>query len=84
MSEGYRKGPHTVYDIQYRLVWLTKYRYQVLTGEIAVRARDLNRQTCEARNVTILSGHVSKDHIHLHVSCPPVKPPMFGPVIMRV
>ena len=71
MGEGYSKGPHTVYDIQYHLVWVTKYRYQVLTGEVALRARELIRQTCEARSITILSGHVSKDHIHLHVSCPP-------------
>jgi putative transposase len=71
MSEEYRKGPHTVYDIQYHLVWVTKYRYHVLKGDVALRARELIRQTCEARNITILSGHVSKDHIHLHVSCPP-------------
>ena len=28
----YRKGTHTVYDIQYHFVWVTKYRYQVLRG----------------------------------------------------
>ena len=71
MSDDYRKGPHTVYDIQYHFVWVTKYRYHILTGEIALRTRDLIRQTCEARNITILKGHVSKDHIHLHVSSPP-------------
>lgn len=71
MSEEYRKGSHTVYDLQYHFVWVTKYRYCVLTGEVALRARDLIRQTCEARDITILSGHVGKDHVHLHVSCPP-------------
>ena len=71
MSVEYKKGPYTVYDIQYHLVWVTKYRYHVLTGEVAQRARQLIRQTCEARNITILSGHVSKEHIHLHISCPP-------------
>jgi len=71
MSEEYKKGPHTVYDIQYHLVLVTKYRYHVLKGDIALRAREIIRQTCEARNITILSGHVSKDHIHLHVSTPP-------------
>jgi len=70
MSEEYRKGPHTVYDVQYHFVWVTKYRYHVLTGEVAVRARELIRQTCEARNITILGGHISKDHVHLHVSSP--------------
>ena len=71
MSEEYRKGAHTFYGIQYHLVWATKYRYAVLRGEVALRTRELIRQICEARNVAILSGHVSRDHIHLHVSSPP-------------
>jgi putative transposase len=40
----YRTGSHTVYDIQYHLVWVTKYRYPILQGEIALRARELLRQ----------------------------------------
>jgi putative transposase len=71
MSEEYRKGSHTVYDIQYHFVWVTKYRYEILKDDVALRARELIRQTCEARNITILNGHVSKDHVHMHVSCPP-------------
>jgi len=42
-----------------------------LKGEVAFRTREIIRQTCEARNITILNGHVSRDHVHLHVSCPP-------------
>ncbi len=34
MSEEYRKGPHTVYDIQYHFVWAAKYRYHILKGEV--------------------------------------------------
>jgi len=71
MSESYNHGSHTTYDIQYHFVWVTKYRYKMITGDVANRARELIRQCCEARNITILSGHVSSDHIHLHVSCPP-------------
>ena len=71
MGKEYRKGPHTIYDIQYHFVWVTKYRYKILKGDVALRVRDLIRQICEARNITILNGHVSSDHVHLHVSCPP-------------
>lgn len=46
----------------------TKYQYQVLPGEVQLRCRDLLRQTCNALDVRILKGVVSKDHIHLHVS----------------
>ena len=67
----YRTGSHTVFDIKYHLVWVTKYRYSILVGEIGHRVRDLIRQICMTRDITIIKGHVSPDHIHLLVSCPP-------------
>ena len=66
-----RSGSHSVHQLQVHLVWSTKYRYQVLTGEVQLRCRDLLRQTCNAQDVQILKGVVSKDPIHLHVSHPP-------------
>ena len=30
----YLKGSHTVNNIQYHFVWVTKYRYHVLAGEV--------------------------------------------------
>ena len=73
--EHYRTGAHTRYDLKYHFVWVTKYRYQVLSGEVAERARELIRQTCMSREIKILKGHVSKDHIHILVSCPPALSP---------
>jgi REP element-mobilizing transposase RayT len=35
----YQTGGHSVYSIKYHFVWVTKYRYHVLHGEIAERAR---------------------------------------------
>ena len=67
----YRYGSHTVYNIEYHFVWVTKYRYQVLIGAISLRVRELVRQTCEAFEIRILSGVVSKDHVHIVVSAPP-------------
>ena len=67
----YRRSAHAVFDLKYHLVWITKYRYRILTGRIAERARDLIRQTCQARGVLIVRGAVSPDHIHMLVSAPP-------------
>jgi hypothetical protein len=55
---GYRRGSHTIYEIKYHLVWVTKYRYHVLRGEVAHRARELIRRTCLALDVRIERGHV--------------------------
>src|SRR5215468_9692328 len=52
-------------------VWVTKYRYQVLTGDIALRVREMVRQTCELFEIKILQGVVSKDHVHILVSASP-------------
>jgi len=67
----YRKGSHTVYSIEYHIVWTTKYRYKVLQGRIAERLRELLRQGCEANKITIVRGSIGKDHVHMLLSCPP-------------
>ena len=69
--ENYRKTSHSLYDIKYHIVWITKYRKPVLVGELAKRTRELVRQICKGIDVEIISGHVSKDHVHLFVSVPP-------------
>lgn len=67
----YRRGPHTVFDIKYHLVWTTKYKKPILKGRIGVRVRDLIREICDANSVQIIRGHVSQDHIHIFISVPP-------------
>ena len=69
--ENYRRSSHTIYDIKFHIVWITKYRKQILRGVIAERARELIREICRANDVEIIKGHVSKDHVHLFVSAPP-------------
>ena len=70
MSE-YRYGGHTVSRLTVHLVWVTKYRYKVLTGDIQKSCRELLIQVCDTDDVRILSGVVSKDHIHMHIEYPP-------------
>ena len=69
--ENYRRSSHSVYDIKYHIVWITKYRKPVLRGEIADRVRELIREICKAKNIEIIKGHISRDHVHLFVSVPP-------------
>ncbi len=66
----YRSSSHTVYDIKYHFVWITKYRYKVLRGEKAIRLRELLRQGCEAKNLEIIKGSIGPDHVHMLLSCP--------------
>ena len=71
----YRHSAHAVFDLKYHVIWCTKYRYKILRGRVAERARDLIRQICEAREVVIVRGAVSPDHIHLLLSARPALSP---------
>lgn len=53
------------------MVWITKYRRSVITGQIAIRTRELIRIVWQSNEVEILAGDVGSDHIHLLVSVPP-------------
>ena len=66
----YRTSGHAIFDLKYHVVWITKYRYKILRGRVAERARDLIRQSCEARGVTIVRGAISPDHMHMLLPAP--------------
>ena len=65
--KNYRKTFHSVYDIKYHLVRLTKYRKPLLSGSNGTRLRDLIREICKTMDIEIIKSHVSKVHVHLLV-----------------
>ena len=73
MSNEQRHGSHSVSRLTAHIVWVTKYRFHVLQGDIQLRCRDLVKQICDSEDVRILKGVVSKDHVHIHIEYPPSK-----------
>ena len=71
MKRTKRKASHTVFDMRVHLVWITKYRYKVLNGDLGYRVRELIKQFCCENDIYILKGAISKDHVHLYISYPP-------------
>lgn len=69
--EYQRTGGHSVSRLTAHIVWVTKYGYPVLEGDIQIRCRSLIIQICEAEDIQILKGVVSKDHVHLHIEYRP-------------
>ena len=70
----YRLGAHTKTDLKVHLVWVPKYRKAVLTGDVAVRVRDLLRQIAAEHELEIVCGKVARDHVHLFISFRPNQP----------
>ena len=52
----WRTGRSCVYKNNIHLVFVTKYRYKVLKGDVGLKVRELIRQTCEAFEIEIIKG----------------------------
>ena len=68
---SYTSGSHTVFHHRYHIVWITKYRYKVLEGALRERIRTIIRQVCKELGVQIVSGVLSREHVHMFVEIPP-------------
>ena len=71
MTDFQRSNSHTVSRLSVHMVWSTKYRYNVLQGDIKSRCRPILIQICDAEDIRILKGVVSKDHVHMHIEYRP-------------
>ncbi len=66
-----RSGEHSASSLSVHIVWSTKYSYYVLKGDIQIRCRTLLIQICDAEDVKILKGVISKDYVHMHLEYGP-------------
>ncbi len=48
-----RRAAHTVYTLHYHFVCITKYRKPVLRGEVGTVLRDLIREICRSRDLSV-------------------------------
>ena len=63
--KDYKRGSHTVWDCKYHLVWATKYRYQVLSGDVGERCRELLREIAICKEMLNNAGSINRDHVHM-------------------
>ena len=68
---SYTSGSHTVFHHRYHIVWITKYRYKVLEGALRERIGTIIGQVCKELGVQIVSGVLSREHVHMFVEIPP-------------
>src|ERR1700754_3094413 len=66
-----KSGSHTVWDCKYHVVWVTKYRYPILGGDVGQRCRELLREISRSHEMTIYVGAINRVHIHMLIAIPP-------------
>lgn len=64
-------GRGYVYSLQYHIVWVTKYRKPVFTGEIESDIKSYLIETLNSLEMIPIAMEVMPDHIHLLVDCKP-------------
>ena len=65
------KLSQTIWHCQYHVVWVPKYRYRVLNGDIAREVQNCIRAFSEQKGCKIIELNVQIDHVHLLVMVPP-------------
>ena len=67
----YKKLAHVVYKCDYHIVWVPKYRFRILKGEVKERIEKDIRMICEWKKSEVIELNIQEDHIHLIISIPP-------------
>ena len=55
----------------FHLVWVTKYRYEILAGDVGQRCRELLREIARSKEMQIYAGSINRNHVHMLISIPP-------------
>lgn len=64
-------GRGYVYSLQYHIVWVTKYRKPIFTGDVESDVKEYLISTLESLDMKPIAMEVMPDHIHLLVDYKP-------------
>ncbi len=62
---------HTRWNCKYHIVFIPKYRRKEAFGKLRKDIREILKQLCAYKDVEIVEGSVSSDHVHMCVRIPP-------------
>lgn len=62
---------HTRWNCIYHIVFIPKYRRKEIYGKLRSDIGKILRQLCEYKDVELVEGSMSSDHIHMCVKVPP-------------
>jgi putative transposase len=75
----YKKQSHVIFKCDYHIVWVPKYRFRIVTGEVGILVqgevgnlvqKDI-RMLSDWLDYEVIELNVQVDHVHVVVSIPP-------------
>jgi len=76
-GKRWTKSKTVVYNIGYHLIWCSKYRRKVLTGDAETRLKELLAEKAGQIDIEIVQMEIMPDHVHLFVKATPVNSPHY-------
>jgi putative transposase len=67
----FEKLTHVIWHCQYHIVWVPKYRFRVLKGDIAQEVHNCVQVYSSRIGCQVVELNVQSDHVHLLVKVPP-------------
>jgi len=71
-----KKTKHSVYNLNYHIVFVTKYRHKIIQNDIEDYIRKRIMEICKEYDWEILALEIMPDHIHLFSSAKPEIAPL--------
>ena len=69
----YKLGVHAKTDVKVHLAWIARYQKPVLTGVVALQARDLLGQITLKHEIEIITARLSSDNMHMFIGYRPTQ-----------
>ena len=75
MDERWKTNIGSVYNVCYHMIWCSKYRRKVLTGEVETRLKQLLSERSAENGWQLEGMEVMPDHVHLFIKATPSDSP---------
>ena len=83
LGVGIRRTKHAIYDLKYHLVWIPKYRKEILSGEVSQYLKEVFQLIADEYDFRIDTMGVLEDHVHIFAEVPPRYSPAQAVQILR-
>ena len=67
----FKRLSHVIWCCEYHIVWVPKYRYRILQGEVKREIKKTLQVYCGRMGCEITELNIQADHVHLLVKMPP-------------
>ena len=67
----FQKLAHVLWHCQYHVIWVPKYRYRVLKGDVGKEVTTCVQSFCQWLKCEVVELNVQLDHVHLIAKVPP-------------